>query len=133
MFFKSFERQQLALGIKDDGLNNTIGDCCTDADRSHADLAPQSFLGLWPIRRVGNGALNLACASRARAHLIKNSARNVASCHEWSGCLHRHGGRGLSHVSHPQRLHRQETMPKGVGRGPQPYRRLHSCAGPAEK
>jgi hypothetical protein len=133
MFFKLFERLRLTLGIKNDGLNDTIGNCCTDADRSYADLAPQSFLGLWPIRRVGNGALNLACASRARAHLIKNSARRVARCQERSDCLHRQSGRGLSLVFHPQRSHSQETTPKGLVRGPKPFHHLHSCAGPAEK
>lgn len=74
MFFKSFDQQRLTLGKKDDGLNDTISDYCIDADRSHADLAPQPFLGLWPIRRVGDGALDFARACVARAHLIENSA-----------------------------------------------------------
>lgn len=72
MFFKSFEAQRLTLGEKDDGLNDTISNYCIDADRSHADLASQPFLGLWPIRRIGNGALNLAGARGARAHLISH-------------------------------------------------------------
>ena len=70
MFFKSFEEQLLTLGKKDDGLNDTIGDCCIDADRGHADLASQPFLGLWPIRRIGNCAPNLAGASGTWAHLM---------------------------------------------------------------
>ncbi len=74
MFFKSFDEQRLTLGKKDDSLNNTIGDYCIDADRSHADLAPQPVLGLWPIWRVGYGAFDLAGARVARAHLIENAA-----------------------------------------------------------
>ena len=74
MFFKSYEDQTLTLGKKDDGLNDTIGDYCIDVDRGYADLAPQPFLGLWPIRRVGNGTPNLVGASGARAHLIENFA-----------------------------------------------------------
>ena len=74
MFFKSFEGQRLTLGEKDDGLNDTISDYCINADRSHADMAPQPVLGLWPIWRVGYGAFDLAGARAARAYLIENAA-----------------------------------------------------------